>query len=284
MSRLSNKAPAATVAVPRAPDTTVWLRIEGLELEADRRAQRAYSAKRAAKIAQEFDPDYVGVIHVSERSDGRRYIVDGQHRVGALRILGWLDQRVECKVYVGLTLAQEAKLFVHLNNFVRVQPFDNFMVRITARDPDAVAIDEIVRAAGLIWALSSTRENSINCVTSLEKLYLGEAFNLKARQPAVLKDTLALLGEAWGMGHDAFRGDVVSGLGAFLLRYGRAVDKEHLRRKLSATAGGPLGILGKARTLRTIEGGTLAISFSKSLIHLYNRGLRSDKKLPDWQG
>jgi hypothetical protein len=171
-------------------DTTVWMKIEGLEV--DGRAQRPFSERRATKIAQEFDPDYVGVIHVSQRLDGRFYIVDGQHRVGAMRILGWVDQRVECKLYHGLTVAEEAKLFGKLNDFVRVARFDAFMARITARDPDAVAIDEIIRGCGLRWhkVAPQDSENCINCVGALESVYRGDSYNIRSRQPVILRETL----------------------------------------------------------------------------------------------
>lgn len=264
--------------------TTVWLKIEGLEV--DGRAQRPFSERRAAKIAQEFDPNYVGVIHVSERSGGRRYIVDGQHRVGAMRILGWVDQRVECKLYRGLSLAEEATLFGKLNDFVRVQKFDAFMARITARESDAVAIDEIIRGAGLRWhkVAPQDSENCINCVGALESVYRGDAFNVRSRQPVILRETLLLTMGAWGSRHDSFRGDIIQGIGAFLLRYGSAVDRTRLRDRLASAEGGSLGLLGKARTHRGLDGGTVAMGLVKALVSLYNRGARHDSKLPDWSG
>ena len=265
-------------------DTTVWLKIEGLEV--DGRAQRPFSERRATKIAQEFDPDYVGVIHVSERLDGRKYIVDGQHRVGAMRILGWADQRVECKLYRGLTLAEEAKLFGKLNDFVRVLRFDAFMARITAREADAVAIDEIVRGCGLRWhrVAPPDSENCINCVAALESVYRGDAFNVRSRQSVILRETLVVAKAAWGAGHDSLRGDIIQGIGSFLLRYGDAVDRRRLRDRLAAAEGGALGLLGKARTHRGLEGGTVAMGLVKALVSLYNRGARKEGKLPDWQG
>jgi hypothetical protein len=281
LTHIKRPAPAKR---PAADDTTVWLKICDLEIEP--RAQRPYSEKRAQRYANEFDPDYVGVLQISEREDGRLYIIDGQHRVGAMRILGWDDQRAECKVHRGLTLADEARLFNHYNDFARPTRFDNFMVRITARDPDAVAIDEIVRGIGLCWQMGgemATKEGRISCVASLEGVYRGLNYSAKTRQPIVLRDVLLLAKGAWGLQRDAFRGEIVQGLGAFLLRYGAKVDKEHLRKRLASADGGALGLIGKARTVRSLEGGAVASGFAKVLVLLYNKGL-GQNKLPGWQG
>lgn len=261
-------------------DTTEWLAISSLET--DPRVNRPLSEARADRIAQELDPDYIGVLHVSERANGSRVIVDGQHRVAACRQLGWEDQKLECKVYRGLTLPQEAALFVHLNDFRRPTFFQSFLKRITAKDPDAVMIDEIVRGVGLKIDEQNI-DGHISCVRTLERVFRGEKFNVRTRQPIILRKTLLIAKQAWGLTKEAMQGDILHGLGMVLLRYGKAIDEDHLHSKLAPVAGGPLGLLGKARTLRSIQGGTVAQNVAATIVSLYNKGKR-EHKLNEWQG
>jgi hypothetical protein len=265
---------------PGSPNNTEWLPI--VALESDPRVQRPLSETWVDKIAKNLDPDYIGIISVSDRGEGQYVILDGQHRVAALRQLGWLDQRIECKVHRGLSLAAEAALFVHLNDFRRPTYFDSFLKRITARDPDAVTIDEIVRGLGLKLDKQGL-DGHIQCVRTLERIYRGENFNVKSRQPIVLREVLLLAKDAWGLTKESMNGDVLHGIGLLVLRYGKKVDKAHLRSKLAPLDGGPLGLLGRARTLRSLRGGTIANCVGEVITDLYNRGKR-EHKLPDWRG
>lgn len=263
---------------PSPSDVTEWLPIASLET--DPAVNRPLSGPHVDRIAREFDPDYIGIIHVSER-DGSRVILDGQHRVAAARQLGWLDQKIECKVYRGLTFAQEAALFVHLNDFRRPTFYQSFLKRISAGDGDAVTIDEIVRGIGL--RIEDQRlDGCISCVRALERIYRGEKFNVKSRQPIVLRRTLLLAKDSWGLTVEAFQGDIIHGLGLVLLRYGSKIDEKHLRSKLAPVEGGPLGILGRARTLRSFRGGTVARAVGEVIVDLYNKG-KSANKLPEWK-
>src|SRR5215470_2943638 len=91
-----------------------WLRIS--ELHFDPRINRTVKPSRVKTIVGEFDSDALGIIFVSKRAEGDYLVVDGQHRILALKEMGWGDQRVQCKVYPNLSLAQEAARTLRLNN------------------------------------------------------------------------------------------------------------------------------------------------------------------------
>ena len=67
--------------------------------------------------------------------------------------MGWADQRVECKVHRGLTIAQEAALFSKLNASLNLSPIEKFLKRVVAEDPVAV---EVVRIAAKVDRIDRT--------------------------------------------------------------------------------------------------------------------------------
>lgn len=258
---------------------TIWLEISSLQY--DERVQRPVNKGRVAKIAAAFDPDALGVIQVSERADGSRFVIDGWHRVMALKHIGWDNgQKVECKVRRGLTLAEEAQLFVELNNTAKPRYIDAFLVRVEAGDPDAVAVHQIIRAAGLAVDRSA-RDGHVCAVQALERIYRGDGRVSKSRNSAAVRDTLKVCTRSWGQASASLNGAILEGIGRVLLRYGSAVSIDDLVRKLGPFPGGAPGLLGAARATRDIRGGALANAVAGVVVDTHNKGRRSGK-LPDW--
>jgi hypothetical protein len=130
-------------------------------------AQRDLNPARAAQLAAAFDVEQMGNPTVSHRG-GWYYLVDGQHRIEALKCwLGsWEDQQVQCWTHEGLTEAAEAELFLTLNDTLTVGAFAKFKVAVQAgRDAEA-DVDRIVRALGLRIARGSGGIWSPRCAAS----------------------------------------------------------------------------------------------------------------------
>ena len=73
--------------------------------------QRNFNAKRAQKIADEFDERIANEPKVSYR-DGRYFVFDGQHTIAARKLLNnGEDVSIKCRVYFGMTEQDEALLF-----------------------------------------------------------------------------------------------------------------------------------------------------------------------------
>jgi hypothetical protein len=94
-------------------------------------AQRQVNQARVDYIAANFDPEQIGTPTVSER-DGAFFVIDGQHRIEALKAIGWGDQSVQCWTYTGLTEQEEADKFDRLNDVLAVHAFDRYRTRVTA--------------------------------------------------------------------------------------------------------------------------------------------------------
>lgn len=225
-----------------------------------------------------FDPDKLGVPIVSARADGRFAILDGQNRAELCRRVGWGDQKILCKIFTGLSQAQEATLFLGHNDSRAVKPFHKFMARVTAGDSDAVAIAGIVSAAG--WELSNfVGDRKIAAVVALEGIY--KTSSPGTAKGDTLKTTLTIATEAWGYSADAANGQILRGIGAVVSKHGPILDNVGLIRKLASYRGGVLGLLADARGLHGFAGGTVSACVAERIVDAYNTHRKT--KLPPWR-
>lgn len=80
------------------PTKEVEQRIECVPLEriVTEQYQRILNMKNVAGIVKNFDPAKLGVLVVSRRGDGTYAVLDGQHRLAALRRLAMTPRTVLC--------------------------------------------------------------------------------------------------------------------------------------------------------------------------------------------
>lgn len=267
---------------------TKW--IPAGQIDVDPAIQRPLNPAWAERIGRELDPDLIGVLHVSERANGRYVVIDGQHRLhGVKNVFGNNGTLVECKIYSGLTKAQEAELFVGLNNFRRPSRIDVFVKNVVAKDPHALAIDHVVRsldfrvdrmkADGVITAVGALEETYFGFINSRD-LSLEAADMARVAKPNLLRDTLSVIKEAWGGVSDSVNGHLISGIGRLLAARQRALDVPDLIQKLSKYPGGPTALLGAATGRRAITGGKMQLAVAEVCVELYNRGRRVSKIEP----
>ncbi len=269
--------PALKIADVPHSSKVEWILVS--ELRIDPEAQRGLKPARIKAMAGRFDPDRLGYIVVNRRDDGCYYVVDGQHRVATMRMIGWGDQKVPCEVFHGLTQKQEADLFLHRNNRIAVGTLDKFRVRLTAGDPVAVAIDKIVKQVGLSIS-NNVGPNKISAVDALERIYLGARIADKTKGATALAKMLMAICSAWGTESRNFERPVILGIGLLFIRYSK-INLDRLVERLTAVTGGAVGLVSKARALNEAEGGALGPCVARAIVTLYNRGLRSGK-LESW--
>jgi hypothetical protein len=234
------------------------------------------------KMKEGFDPNLLGVPMVSSRADGTQVWLDGQNRGDLLRRSGWGDQKIQCRVFTGLTTAQEAELFLGHNDNRQVKVVYKFLARVTAGDEAAVAINAIVQSFG--WRINDqVGGKHITAVKSLERIFHGDRNTDDTMAPGrALQRTLRVVTEAWGYKAEAVNGDVLLGVGSIFNRFGDVVDLAVLIKKLAEFPAGPSGLLGKARGMRQYQGGTVAHCVSEVVVTAYNARRRSNV-LPDWR-
>jgi hypothetical protein len=233
-------------------------------------AQRDLNQARVDHLAANFDLEQIGTPTVSER-DGHFYIIDGQHRVEALRQMGWGDQQIQCWSYVGLTEEDEAEKFLKLNDTLAVNAFSKFRVGVRAgRDIDS-DIDRIVRANGCVVSLDQV-PGAISAVGTLRRVYTRSDSKTLGR-------TVRLVAQTYG---DAgLVAPVLDGIGHLCARYNGDLNDEEAVKKLGNALGGVNGLLGKAEVLRRQTGNAKGHCVAAAAVEIINAG-RGGKKLPSW--
>jgi hypothetical protein len=233
-------------------------------------AQREKNQARVDKIAANFDPEQIGAPTVSQRGSSF-YIIDGQHRIEAMKAIGWEDQKIQCWVYTGLDDEAEAEMFLQLNDTLTVDAYSKFRVGVHAGRAEECDIDRIVRAAGLVVSRDGI-PGAIGAVGTLRRVY--------GRSGAqVLGRTLRIIRDAYG--DEGFDAAVVDGIGHLCARYNGELEDAVAVAKLSRAHGGVHGLLNKAEVLRRATGAFKGHCVAAAAVEIVNAG-RGGKKLPSW--
>lgn len=239
----------------------------------DPSVQRGLDHNRIAKIADDLDVDAVGVITVSHRGNGTYHVIDGQHRVQALRLAGGDAEKVECRVFDGLSIEAEARLFRLLNNTAKLQALDKFRVRVVEGEPVAMAIQDILIKHG--WKVAGgTGDGAFSAVTAVERIW--------ARDPAAIERTIITITRAWGHIAAASNGSVVEGIGLVYARYGDTIEDKSMVDRLARYPGGPARLIGAARGIADTYRMKVTIGVADLVVELYN-SQRKTKALPPWR-
>jgi hypothetical protein len=198
------------------------------------------------------------------------YLIDGQHRIAALRqwLSSWQDQQVQCWTYEGLSEAEEAEKFLALNDTLPVRAFAKFKVSVQAGRDTEADVDRIVRVLGLRIA----RGSGISAVATLRRVYTrGGA--------AVLSRTLRIIRDAYG--EAGLDGPVIDGIGLLCQRYNGDLSEQRAIERLSSAHGGVSGLLSRAGQLRQSTGSATAQCVAAAAVEVINRG-SGGRKLPGW--
>ncbi len=237
----------------------------------DPQLQRTYMPKKAAGIAADFDPNALGILHLSEHSDGTRIGLDGQHRVRASELVGY--DGFQAKVYRNLTVEQEAKLFRQLNNTSKVHTLDLYRIALQEKRGPETKLQAIVLERGLTTLAG--HQNSFTAVQT------GLRILAHRNGDEHLRWAFRVAIDSWGASPDSLNGQIIEALSMVRGRF-PGIDTENMIKKLAQRAGKAPGLLGDAKTLQRSYGGSVKTNICEVLMSTYNSGLRK-YKLPDWR-
>ena len=253
----------------------MWVRLGGIRPAGIGRGQRELRQYRVDRITSVgFDPEIMGYPVVSQR-DGHYWAVDGIARIEACKEwigAGWEDQRIECRVFVGLTPRDEARIFLALNSSTQVDAFAKFQNGVSASLPDETAVDKIVRQQGLVISRED-HDNAVGCVSALMRVYRragGPLFGV----------TIRTVRDAYG--RPGMRSEVIDGIGLLSQRYNGQLAEHDAVERLASARGGVHGLLGRARLVRERTSSPMPVSVAAAAVEIINAGRRGSSKLRPW--
>ena len=236
------------------------------QLKVDLRVQRDIKEHNLRKLTANFEPALIGVIIVSEREDGSLWVADGQTRVAAARANG-MTGTITAIVYTGLSLQEEARLFLGHNAKSSVRALDKLRVSWSADELHALDIERALNAAGFSFRRGSRLRPAFAAGALIKAHRLTGGANLER--------TMRVLNDAWPTDENAAHGVLILSVAQFLDLH-KAVDPERLARILSAER--PMTFVADTKQVKTIERlTTLDEAGVRILTNAYNRQLRTNR-------
>lgn len=260
-------------------------KLKAADLLIDKRVQRdEVQTRKVDNIVKNFNADALGVIHVSRRIDGD-YVIDGWHRKEVvIRVTNGTGE-ITAHVYKGLTLAQEAQMFLDLNYANQPNPLEKHKARVSAEDEQALRIEATVHSYG--WAIHP--HAATGHVNAINKLYRLDEISQTApggpKEPSLLQLVFLTITRAWSTDRYGSQAVLLEGLGALYREHGSKIDVDHLVDRLRNYKGGARKLHAEARQFANTTGGSVSMSLAWLVTELYNKGKKNDAKsaLPTWR-
>ncbi len=235
--------------------------------------QRPVETEDVDKLIAKWNPCLLTPIVVSFR-DGNFNVVDGQHRIAAMRkMAGGGDVTVPCIIYTGLTYEQEAELYYMLDQTrgkLRLGHATKALVESGA-DAEIIDVKQRVEDAGFVWALDRpTGEpfeiSTTRAVINAYRLLGGAAFSRM----------LGLIAGAWHGTPSSLKGSIFSGMALFVKTYETELVDQTFIKRLSAVD--PDEIIRRGKV--DFSTNKAALRFARVILSKYNGHQRGGRKLP----
>ena len=174
------------------------------------------------KIVNNFDPTAVGVIHVSQRKEGALWIFNGQHRVEAMKRLGY--ESVDCLVFTGMTYEQESRALVSHHDVSKPTKAEEHNAKLEAKNTESLAIETALNSIGLRISQGS----GVGVIQAA-----GTVYSIYRKQGVgTLLGALKILQESFGNHRDVFLRQNMNGMATFINEYSDKFDRVRLVKKL----------------------------------------------------
>lgn len=241
--------------------------------------QRPLSLVWARKIAREFDPKMFGKPIVGQRRDGKYAVIDGQHRIWALRIK-WPQTPVTFKADVlieNTSIQDEARRFTAENVSVK-KPDTGTQLKalVAAEDADALAYINVVQSIGFRMKSGGGRlqAGEIHAYVFRSAQKWGSThwrFHLAA--------ALRLCQQTWGTNEFPLPSALIGGLVLFFRRHGQdeRLDADRLIARLQQRIPMVLAAEGSARA--QLEHTRPEEGVYASILAIYNARLNEKNQL-----
>lgn len=258
--------------------TYTVMRIPASQLEVDRRVQRDdLNQRKVETIEREYNEDALGVIIVSARKDRGLYIVDGWHRTEATKRRD-PSHELTCHVFEGLTLVQEAEMFLDYNYSDKPSLLEKYKVRLAAEDADSLLIEQITTSRG--WKVDpNPAPGHIQAIGALYRI--NELSKKVEADPHLLDAVLLVVTRAWSNDREGAQAVILEGLARIIAKYGDRVDINRLYEVLRNRSGGVSALHTEATQMAKMERSRVTNMVAHLIVTTYNKSARS-RALPAW--
>ncbi len=244
----------------------------------DRSYQRGISEMHLRQMkknraANGFDPQLAGIVTVSMRSDGTYAVIDGQHRLELARRSK--VEKLRCDVHVGLTVPQEAALFLALDGAKPLFANEKYDAKLRAGNQEIMAIDAVVRKHGCTINKTGDRSKavrSLNAVKTLEDIY-------RALGADGLESVIRIICAVWPDDKEAYTEIMLRGMALFVQSYGGKFQESDLVKKLRLLPTYQILQRAKGKHVPGVSG-SLWQAVSDTLLAIYDNGRRTQRLSP----
>ena len=256
------------------------------KLQVDTTYQPAMTQSRVNRIASEFDPDLLQAITVNVRTNGAWYVIDGQHRVGAIRKIGL--STVKAWMFHGLSVAKEALLFHKLATQRRgsLPAIARYQSLLAAEDVEIVAIQKVLDEHQLTIGKSGGSKNRIAAVNAILWIW-------REHGEVIFRESLNVIHKAYPSDNQRWIAPLLESVAMFIKRYPEA-SIDRLSDKLATTLASK--VIAEINHLNEAINGRMASSGHRDrpvylridcgaevLVRYYNRNLKESSRLSSWK-
>ena len=236
--------------------------------------QRKLNERTVASLVKRWNRMLMEPLVVSYR-DGRYYVIDGQHRVAALRVIFQeQDTLVPCIVHTGLTYADEAELFYSLDQCKKKLSSAQSINALLESGVNAEVNDihKMLKARGFQWSLNNSAAGDYKIKSTRTVIH---AYRLLGR--SAFPRMLVLLADTWHGDPASLSAMMLSGVALFLKTYETEINDHIFITRFASVA--PEEIVKKARTDLSTRRNDLRCA--RSLLLNYNKFIRRRKLNPN---
>lgn len=239
-----------------------------------RTAESPRGRQNIAAIIREFDPIRFGALGLNIRADLSLSVVDGQHRVIAMRQAGRGHECFPALVSIKASVGDEAHRFATQNdNSKPVSLIERFHAGLSdPQDREAQEIAALLATYGYVVS-STSRPGTFRCVATLRAIHRSGGVDRLAL-------SLGVIHAAW---HDEVQhvdNSVLRGLDRFIVHYGEAVIPRQLIKILAQSS--PRQIRETATSFATGSGHDHVTATVNAIVNLYNVRQGDAVRLPSF--